>query len=92
MAGEHFGHAGHGCLDFAGDAVRVPGDLQLDKNRHAKADLGPVDYCPVASDDAVLLEAAQPAQTRRRRKPHALGQLRIGDTAVLLQDGQNPGI
>ena len=41
------------------------------------------------ADDAALLERADPAQAGRRAEPDRVGELRIGDSRVLLQRRQD---
>ena len=47
---------------------------------------------PEAADDTLSQQLPEPIVHRRGRQPHALAELCVGQTAVLLHQGQEPPV
>src|SRR5204862_5708585 len=64
-------------------------EMHHSKHGHLVAEQLLVEQRPVAHDIARLFERAHAAQTRRRRDDDPVGELHIGDAAVVLQLSEN---
>ena len=70
--------------------LTLQGDLHENRGRATKA--SGVQKRDIAGDEAVLFQPLHPPVTGRWRQVYLLGQFRIGDAAVLLQNGQNASV
>ncbi len=65
------------------------GKSQLNKGQYIQTQLAPVEVGLVASDEAFILQAFEASPARRHAQRQVFCQLRIGQSAVLLQQVQN---
>ena len=63
--------------------VAIHGDI--DQRHQAQAQLPGVQQSPVAADQTRLFKRPHPAQAGRGRQANAVGQVLVGDAALLLQ-------
>jgi hypothetical protein len=92
MTPDHRFDAGNGLLELLGPVLRVPADLDLDKDCEAQTDAAPIKDGSVAADRPVLLQPLESTQAGRRRQMDALGKEGIWQPPVGLEVAKNRSI
>lgn len=92
MTFQNIRHPRHGFFERFKQLIRLTAEFDFNKDSCRDSQLSGIEQCDVVPDIPIRFKPLNPAMAGRCRQVHRLGQFRIRDTTLALQNPQNTPI